>query len=188
MKHIALTLIFPFLTLPLIAQEAPSMNPGAAAPAGNSFADLGQERPAGAETVITSLEEATFDNRTGIAEFVGSVVVKDPQFTLTCYRLKAFLNTDRKGLDRVEAEGNVVIRQENEDERGSNVVSVARSQRAIFKPDTGDIDLTGWPQVQQGINAHVATEEGTKMILNRAGKINTSGSSKTVIVDTGGAR
>jgi Tfp pilus assembly protein FimT len=85
----------------------------------------------------------------------------------------------------VEATGNVVIRQENTDNRGAQVVSTARSGKAIFTPDTGDIDLQEWPQVQQGINAHVSTESTTRMILNRAGRINTVGSSKTVIVDAG---
>jgi lipopolysaccharide transport protein LptA len=146
---------------------------------------LGGDRPANAETVITSLEKATFDNSTGVAEFIGSVTVKDPQFTLTSDRLKAFLNSDRKGLERVEATGNVVIRQENKNERGEAVVSVARAGKAIFHPDTGDVDLTEWPQVTQGINAHVATEATTRMVLNRAGKINTAGSSRTMIVDTG---
>lgn len=161
---------------------------GSRTPAATAFTDLGGERPEGAETVITSLEEAKFDNRTGVAEFVGSVVVRDPQFTLTCDRLKAFLSNDRRGLERVEADGNVVIRQENAEDGGGSVVSIARAERAIFHPATGDVNLTGWPQVIQGINAHVATEQTTRMILNREGRINTSGSSKTVIVDTGDVR
>lgn len=168
------------------AQDTPSINASRSSGPTAAFGEMG-DRPANAETVITAVEQASFDNKTGVAEFVGSVVVRDPQFTLTCDRLKAFLNNDRKGLSKVEAEGNVVIRQENEDDRGTKVVSVARAQQAIFVPETGDIDLRGWPQVQQGINGHVATEESTRMVLNRAGKINTSGSSKTVIVDTGNA-
>jgi len=174
----------------LSAQTAPSINPTNSGnePAGNSGA-LGGDRPEGAETTITSQEEARFDNRSGVAEFIGSVVVTDPQFTMTCNRLKAFLNADRKGLERVEAEGEVVIRQENQDERGGQVVSVARSGKAIFYPATGDVELLDWPQVVQGINAHIGTEVSTSMILNRAGRINTAGASKTVIVDGGeGAR
>jgi lipopolysaccharide transport protein LptA len=169
----------------LQAQSSPQFSPRDRHPplAGG----LGGERPANAETVITALKTSTFDNRSGIAEFTGSVVVKDPQFTLTADSLKAFLNTERKGLERVEATGNVVIRQENVDERGGEVVSVARAGKAIFYPATGDVELTEWPQVTQGINAHVATEAGTKMVLNRIGKINTAGSSRTMIVDTGEA-
>jgi lipopolysaccharide transport protein LptA len=175
--------------MPLSAQDSPTLSPGGNRGGGNTggLGGFGQDRPANAETEITAREQATFDNRTGIAEFIGSVVVKDPQFTLTADRLKAFLNAERKGLERVEAEGNVVIRQENKDDRGGTVVSTARAGRAIFNPATGDVDLIEWPQVTQGINAHVATEAGTVMVLNRAGKINTQGASRTMIVDTGGA-
>lgn len=171
----------------LHAQSAPSIQPTSSG--GKSpVSGFGGERPANAETVITALESSTFDNRTGVAEFSGSVVVKDPQFTLTADNLKAFLNAERKGLEKVEAVGNVVIRQENKDDRGGDVVSVARAGKAVFYPNTGDVELTDWPQVTQGINAHVATEAGTKMVLNRIGKINTSGSSRTMIVDTGEGR
>jgi lipopolysaccharide transport protein LptA len=172
----------------LQAQTSPSIQPSGQA-SSPAVGGLGGERPANAETVITALQSSTFDNRTGIAEFVGSVVVKDPQFTLTADSLKAFLNAERKGLERVEATGNVVIRQENTDDRGGEVVSVARAGKAVFHPASGDVELMEWPQVTQGINAHVATEAGTKMLLNRIGKINTAGSSRTMIVDTGeGAR
>ena len=81
-----------------LAQLAPSMNPGQ----GGAFGGSSKERPPNAETVITAMDESTFDNRSGVAEFTGSVTVKDPQFTLTCDRLKAFLNQDRKGLERVQ--------------------------------------------------------------------------------------
>ena len=46
-------------------------------------------------TIITALE-ATFDNRANIAVFVGSVIVKDPQFNVDCDKLTAFLKHDDK--------------------------------------------------------------------------------------------
>lgn len=177
----ALVLQMLWVVAPVMAQKTPSMNPTQ----GAGGLGVSKERPANAETVITAMDETTFDNRTGVAEFVGSVTVKDPQFTMTCDRLKAYLNSERKGLERVEAIGNVVIRQENKDTKGKEVVSVAKSGNAVFYPATGDVDLTEWPKVEQGINAHIATDSATKMILNRAGKINTFGSSRTMIIDTG---
>ncbi len=185
MKRIFLVILL--LGSPALAQDSPSMNPSTntGSSGASTLGVVSRDRPANAETVITASEEATFDNRSGVAEFVGSVVVRDPQFTLTSDRLKAFLSNSGKGLDRVEATGNVLIRQENKNERGEVVVSTARSGKAIFTPATGDVDLTEWPQVQQGINAHVSTEVSTRMVLNRAGRINTSGGSKTVIVDAG---
>ena len=90
---------------------------------------------------------------------------------------------DRKGLQLVEAFGNVIIVQENTDEAGKKVKATGRSGKASMSRFPGDITLTTWPSVQHDINMQVATEEGTVMILNRSGKMTTTGGSRTVIVD-----
>jgi lipopolysaccharide transport protein LptA len=144
---------------------------------------LTKDRPKDAKTEITSKKQATFDNATSVAEFEGSVVVKDPQFTLFCDQLRVTLNKDRKGLQLVEAFGNVIIVQENTDEAGKKVKATGRSGKCVYEPVSGDITLTVWPSVQHDINMQVATEESTVMILNRIGKMTTRGGSRTVIVD-----
>ena len=75
-----------------------------------------KDRPKDAKTEITSKKQATFDNATNVAEFEGSVVVKDPQFTMFCDQLRVTMSKDRKGLQLVEAFGNVIIVQDNTDE------------------------------------------------------------------------
>jgi lipopolysaccharide transport protein LptA len=144
---------------------------------------LTKDRPKDAKTEITSKKQATFDNAKNVAEFEGSVVVKDPQFTLFCDQLRVTMSKDRKGLQLVEAFGNVIIVQDNTDETGKKVKSTGRSGKAVFEPISGDVTLTVWPSVQHDINMQVATEQGTVMILNRAGKMTTKGGSRTVIVD-----
>lgn len=161
--------------------SSPSLQPSAPSATDQTF---GGNRFKNAETVITALERAAFNNKTGIAEFIGSVSVKDPQFDLTCDRLTAHLNAERRGLEKIVATGNVVIRQENRDENGRTVLSVARAGRVVFFPATGELELTEWPQISQGINAHTATEATTKMVLNRAGRITTIGGSRTTIIET----
>ena len=52
-------------------------------------------KPTKEPTVITALE-ATFDNKANIAVFVGSVIVKDPQFNVDCDKLTAFLKHEDK--------------------------------------------------------------------------------------------
>ncbi len=169
--------------------ETPAMSPGGegGSSGGGIFGvgGFGGERPKDAKTEITATEMATFDNATSIAEFTGKVVVKDPQFTLFCDRLKVTLHKDRKGMQLVEAFGNVVIVQENTNEAGEKVRAIGRAGKAVFVPDVGDITLTVWPQVQHGINNQVSTEESTVMVLNRNGRSRTTGGSRTVIVDTG---
>jgi lipopolysaccharide transport protein LptA len=144
---------------------------------------LTKDRPKDAKTEITSKKQATFDNATSVAEFEGSVVVKDPQFTLFCDKLRVTLGKDRKGLQLVEAFGNVIIVQDNTDDSGKKVKATGRSGKAVYEPVSGTITLTVWPSVQHDINMQVATEEGTVMTLNRNGKMTTKGGSRTVIVD-----
>ena len=175
----------------LPAQEVkPSMNPDKGE-SKNPFgmAGLGGERPKGAKTEITAKKQATFDNTTSIAEFEGSVVVKDVQFTLFCDRLKVTLAKNRKGLQLVEAFGDgrdkVIIVQENKDAGGKVTKAIGRATQANYDPVTGIVTLTGWPSVQHDINLQQATEESTIMYLDRAGKMDTKGGSKTTIVDMG---
>ena len=174
---------------PAPPNEKPTMSPELGAAGSSEKKDpfgvkgLTKDRPKDAKTEITSKKQATFDNATSIAEFEGSVVVKDPQFTLFCDQLRVTLGKDRKGLQLVEAFGNVIIVQENTDDAGKKTKATGRSGKAVYEPVSGDVTLTTWPSVQHDINMQVATEEGTVMILNRGGKMTTKGGSRTVIVD-----
>lgn len=187
----AFVLAAAFLSLPGLttrAEEKPSMTSGERATnapgASGVFAGMGKDRPADAKTEITATKEATFDNAANVAEFVGNVVVRDPQFTLTCDKLRVTLSKNRKGMDVAEATGHVIIVQENTDNSGQKTKAIGRAGTATYVPATGEITLKIWPSVQQGINNQVATEEGTVMILNRSGKSTTTGGSKTLISDT----
>jgi lipopolysaccharide transport protein LptA len=144
-----------------------------------------KNRPKNAKTEITCKNDATFDNVNSIATFDGKVFVKDPQFNLYCDKLVVYLNKERKGIDHAEAVGHVVIVQENTNDKGDTVKSIGRAGKAVFYPATGDATLTDWPQLQQGINNHISTEQTTVMVLNRDGALKTTGGNKTVIVDQG---
>jgi hypothetical protein len=63
------------------------------------------------------------------------------------------------------------------------VLDTGRSQRALYNAKQDAVTLTGWPQVTQGLNTHIATEEGTRMILYRDGRLQTFGPSRTIIED-----
>jgi len=150
----------------------------------NPMAGAG-ERPKNARTLIDSDNGAMFDNASNSAEFLGNVVVKDPQFDLTCDKLHVTLRPDRKGLQQVIASGHVVITQQKKNDRGDLVKSVGKCGKATYDPSTGDVTLEEWPQVQQGINNQIATQVNTVMILNAKGHSRTIGSSRTMIVDQG---
>jgi len=143
---------------------------------------LSKDRPKGSQTEITAQKEATFNEKENKALFVGDVRVKDPSFLLSCDTLTVYLNKGRSGIDRAVADGNVVIVQQtaNPSEKGA----VGRSKQAEYVPSSGAITLIGWPEIQQGINRHLASQESTRMILNRDGRATTEGPSRTVITDT----
>jgi lipopolysaccharide transport protein LptA len=146
---------------------------------------VSKDRPKNAKTEITCKNDATFDNEKSVATFEGTVFVKDPQFNLYCDKLVVYLGKDRKGIEHAEAWGHVVVVQENTNDKGEAVKSIGRAGKATFYPATGDATLTDWPQLQQGINNHIATEQTTVMVLNRDGRLKTTGGSKTTIVDQG---
>ena len=95
------------------------------------------------------------------------------------------------GLQRAVAEasaGNrVFITQDKLNAEGKMQRSTGEADRATYDAATGDIVLTGKPEIQQGINRVIATAPGTKMTLNRDGHMHAEGPHKTIIVDKGDA-
>jgi lipopolysaccharide export system protein LptA len=170
------------------------------------------KKPKG-QTVITSLE-ATFDQKTREAVFLGNVVVKDPEFDLNCDRLTAYLKKAKEegdsaaspppegeslssaqkggGLDHAIADANpgnqVIIVQDKLESDGTITKNIGKGQRATYDAKTGDIVLSGNPSVQQGINLNSAKTPETIIILNRAGRMRVVGESTTTINDTESAR
>jgi len=171
-------------------------------------AEPAAKKPKGA-TEIKS-DTVDYDQKSQQAVFIGRVVVHDPEFDLTCEKLTAFLKNDKAaasqtapatpapapkagdapkkksgGLDRAVAEGNVVITQDKLDGDGKPTKSVGRSARADYSATTGEMILSGNPEVQQGINTCVATAPGTKMYMKRDGKMRVDGPSTMIIRDQG---
>ena len=132
---------------------------------------LAETRPLGSKTEITAQKEATFDEQ------------KNPSYLLSSDRLTVFLTADRSGIERAVAEGSVVIVQRAAGEAEENKGAVGRAERAEYLPADGRATLSGSPEIQQGINRHIATSPGTRMILHRDGRASTIGPSRTVITD-----
>jgi lipopolysaccharide export system protein LptA len=91
------------------------------------------------------------------------------------------------GLQRAIAEGSadrpVVIVQDKPASNGDEAQhNVGIAQKADYNADTGDVILTGWPRVSQGINTQIATSDKTVMIMNKDGKtMKTFGPSRSII-------
>jgi lipopolysaccharide export system protein LptA len=61
--------------------------------------------------------------------------------------------------------------------------SVGKGDTALYEAKDGSVTLTGWPTVTQAGNTHIATSPVTKMILFRDGRMQTYGSTRTLIED-----
>jgi lipopolysaccharide export system protein LptA len=183
--------------------------PGASEAGGGNdlFGGDSKDRPKG-PTEITATQEAQFDTKTRIGVFIGNVKVVDPQFTMTSDRLTVHLNKDNEGggLNDAEADGNVIIVHLNQPKNPAPqapspgattpatpgqagtpsqqpVTSTGKAEKALYEAKDGSITLTGWPQVTQGANTHIATAPGVKMVLYKDGRMQTYGSTRTLIED-----
>jgi lipopolysaccharide export system protein LptA len=186
MRRLFTLLPFAWMTIHSSAQElGPLAQPPG--PLQGPVAPLGAvDRPPNSRTVIESDDGASFEAGSNTADFAGHVTVKDSQFDLSCDKLHVVLREDRKGLSKVVASGGVVIVQEKRNEKGDLIKSVGKCGKATYDAATGDVTLEQWPQIQQGINTQVATQQNTVMILNAKGKSRTIGGSRVLIVDQGG--
>jgi lipopolysaccharide export system protein LptA len=155
------------------------------------------------ETVITASKRLMLDAKGNEATFFGDVKVLDPRFSLNCNRLTAYLKrsgpegkageaaevaknrtpgpSSGGGVEKAVAEGDVVIVQDKINDKGQIERSIGRGGKAVYDALTGDITLTGWPQVEQKQNTVVATEESTVIILNSKGTMEVLGHSKSVL-------
>jgi lipopolysaccharide export system protein LptA len=96
------------------------------------------------------------------------------------------------GLEKAVAESTsdrrVIITQDKIEADGTKTQSVGKANKATYDAVTGDVVLTGSPEVIQGINRVVAVDPGTVMTLNRDGRMRANGLTKSTIVDKGDSR
>lgn len=87
-----------------------------------------------------------------------------------------------QGLERAIAEGNVAVVRDRPDPAGGPPSRAAgRSEKATYVAATGNVELSGTPRVQQGVNTHIATSPDTVMVINQNGQLTTHGPSRTEI-------
>jgi lipopolysaccharide transport protein LptA len=128
-------------------------------------------------------DQAFFDSNKSMGIFTGHVKVTDPRFNLQSEKLTVFISKgENQGLERALAEGNVgVVRDRPDPSGGPPSRAVGRGEKANYLASTGDVELTGMPRVQQGLNTHIATSPETVMVINQNGQLTTHGPSRTEI-------
>ena len=137
------------------------------------------------EPVVTEIfaDEAFFDSSKNIGKFKGHVKVNDPRFIMQSDRLTVYISKDQtQGLEKAVAEGNVgVVKDRPAATPGPPERTVGRSEQATYTTSDGNIEMSGTPRVQQGMNTHIATSPETVMVLAGNGQLTTRGPSVTEI-------
>ena len=128
-------------------------------------------------------DEASFDSTKNMGVFTGHVKVIDPRFNLQSDKLTVYLHRgEDQGLQKAIADGNVgVVRDRADPNGGPPTHAVGRCEHAVYTSADGNVELTGMPKVQQGLNMHIATSAETVMVINQDGHLNTHGPSRTEI-------
>ena len=89
------------------------------------------------------------------------------------------------GLEKADAEADpgsvVTVSQDKKEADGTITKSIGHGKKAHYDATTGDITLYGHPDMQQGSNTCVSTDEGTIMTLNRDGHMRVTGPHKSLI-------
>jgi lipopolysaccharide transport protein LptA len=128
-------------------------------------------------------DEAFFDSNKSIGIFSSHVKVIDPRFNLQSDKLTVYISKgENQKLEKTVAEGNVAVVRDRPDPNGGPPTrSVGRSDKAVYTAATGDVELSGTPRVQEGLNTHLAASPDTIMIINQNGQLSTHGPSRTEI-------
>jgi lipopolysaccharide transport protein LptA len=128
-------------------------------------------------------DEAFFDSTKNMGIFSGRVKVTDPRFNLQSDKLTVFITKGQnQSLEKAIAEGNVgLVRDRPDPSGGPPTRAVGRADKAVYTAATGNVELTGTPRVQEGLNMHVATSPDTVMIINQNSQLTTHGPSRTEI-------
>lgn len=79
-------------------------------------------------------------------------------------------SNDEGGIDKVIAEGSVLIESDRADAAGGPPVHYSgKGSKIEYNPATGEMVLYGMPELQKGMDTLVATDESTWITLNREG-------------------
>ena len=119
------------------------------------------------------------DNVRNIASFHGNVNLSCDRFQMKADKVVANMGASESGaMDKVVGEGNVTVRM-----LGTDAPSfVGSGSRAIFDPATETIILQGWPKVEEGMKALVASSAATEIRIDtKTNRLTTTGSTKTLI-------
>lgn len=160
---------------------------------------------------ITATKSSFFDANNNYGIFTGDVKARHPQMYIECEELELFMTKQEGGvlgapkpkkvgpaakdadilaapkkpantdppIDKADARGPMVtIEKISED----GELQIGHCKHLIYDGKTKRTTLLEWPQVQAGNQLHKATEAGCIMIIEKNGKLTTTGGHETIIL------
>lgn len=115
-----------------------------AALAQGALLPFGTSQPDRDAPVQVDADTLSVDQDTGQAVFEGNVSVVQGDIRLAANRVFVVYKTDEAGIERLEAEGDVIL---------VNGEDAAEAAKAVYNIDTGDIEMTGNVLLMRGQNA-----------------------------------
>lgn len=163
------------------------------------------------QIVITAQKSAFFDANTGHGTYIGDVKARHPQMRIECEELELWMVKQEGGglmgakpkaspltakdsdilapakksddesppIEKADARGPMVTIEKRTAE---GELQIGHCKHLIYDGKTGNSTLLEWPQVQAGNKLHKATEAGCVMIIDRAGRLTTTGGHTTIIL------
>ncbi|MCB1277855.1 hypothetical protein [Prosthecobacter sp.] len=163
------------------------------------------------QILITAQKSAFFDANLGYGIYTGDVRARHPQMYIECEELELFMAKQEGGVLNASKSKNTAPpskdsdilapakKEENApppidkaDARGPMVtiekiaedgeLQIGHCKHLVYDGKTGITTLYDWPQVQAGNQLHKATEAGCVMIIDKGGKLTTTGGNETIIL------
>lgn len=163
------------------------------------------------QILITAQKSAFFDANAGYGIYNGNVKARHPQMYIECEELELYMGKQQGGalgtpkpktpgpvakdsdiLAPPSKDGNTSTPIEKAYARGPMVTIEKISEdgelqighcKDLFYDGKADVTtLRDWPQVQAGNKLHQATEPGCVMIIDKGGKLTTTGGHRTIIL------
>lgn len=156
---------------------------------------------------IKAQKSAFFDANAGYGMYVGNVRARHPQMYIECEELEVWMarpdanakpkreapaakdadilaapkkdSSEGSGIEKADARGPMVTVEKIADD---GTLQIGHCKHLVHDGKTGITTLYEWPQVQAGNKLHKATEAGCVMIIDRAGKLTTTGGHETIIL------
>jgi lipopolysaccharide export system protein LptA len=163
------------------------------------------------QILITAQKSSFFDVNESYGIFTGNVKARHPQMYIECEELEIWMAKQQGGLlggakpkpgSPAAKDSDILAPTKKKESAGTNIekadargpmvtvekmtedgeMQTGHCKHLIYDGKTEVTTLLDWPQVQVGNKLHQATEPGCVMIIDKKGKLTTTGGHRTIVL------